>query len=215
MATTPKLDKTLLEKIAIKRDCPGELNKIRKLVDAHTRSRHASSPVALVLLAKDYGFGTKQYEKSFDSDQKQELRNLLHTVTPQSITGKKTTRPNNKQRIEEVIDYDTDDHFIQGHINELNKAYTYGCYTSVNILARKIIENLIIDILKMKYPESSLANKKLYFDINQKRYHDFGVILKNLERKKHEFGSENKGVERLYKLSKQFKDDANDKTHSE
>ena len=116
--------------------------------------------------------------------------------------------------LQKIINYETNDYFKKGHIEELNKAYSFGCYTSVFILARKIIENLIIDILKAKYPEKIKENKELYFDTAQKRFKDFGIILKNLKSKKSDFGSENKAVERLYDLAKVFKVKANDKTHS-
>jgi len=132
-------------------------------------------------------------------------------VVPEKI---KIKRKSPKKQLETLIDYDSNDYFKKGHVDELNKAYTYGCHTSVFILARKIVENLIIDILRAKFPENKEKNIELYFDINQKRYKDFGVILKNLYSKKNEFGSDNKAVERLYNLSEQLKKDANDKTHS-
>lgn len=114
------------------------------------------------------------------------------------------------KKIIPLVDYNTNDHFIKGHIHELNKAYTYGCNTSAFILARKIVENLIIDILKKKYP----SKIDLYFDKNQTRLKDFGVILTNLKNKKNDFGTENKAVERLYGLSNALKANTNDKTHS-
>jgi hypothetical protein len=119
------------------------------------------------------------------------------------------------EKIKELIVYDTSDHFIKGHIKEFNRGYTYKCYTGSYILARKIIENLIIGILQKYYPaETSLANKELYWDVQQRRFKDFSIILKNLFDKKDDFGSKNKAIERLYQLAKKFKDGANDKTHS-
>ncbi|MGD0976864.1 MAG: hypothetical protein ABR875_01025 [Minisyncoccia bacterium] len=118
------------------------------------------------------------------------------------------------KKIQTLIDYDTTDHFKKGHIEELNRAYTFSCNTCVFILGRKIVENLIIDILKKKYPEKEKTNKELYFDTAQGRLKDFEVILKNLKSKKSDFGSENKAVERLCDLAKVLKDDANNKTHS-
>lgn len=119
-----------------------------------------------------------------------------------------------EKKIQALIDYETTEHFKKGHIHELNKAYTFGCNTSVFILARKIVENLIIDILKKKYPEKVKKNKELYFDTAQGRLKNFEAILKNLKDKKGDFGSENKAVERLCDLAKVLKDDANNKTHS-
>lgn len=123
-------------------------------------------------------------------------------------------RGTKEKKMQTLIDYKTTEHFKKGHIEELNKAYTFGCNTSVFILARKIVENLIIDILKKKYPEKVKINKELYFDTAQGRLKDFEVILKNFKDKKDDFGSENKAVERLCDLAKALKNDANNKTHS-
>jgi len=128
------------------------------------------------------------------------------------IENKKRGKKEKKMQI--LVDYETTEHFKKGHIHELNKTYTFGCNTAVFILGRKIVENLIIDILKKKYPEKVKANKELYFDTAQGRLKDFEVILKNLKSKKSDFGSENKAVERLCDLAKVLKDDANNKTHS-
>lgn len=120
-----------------------------------------------------------------------------------------------KEIILAVIRFDSDDYFVKGHISEVNRAYTKGCNTSVYVLTRKIIENLIIDILRDKYPPNSIANKELYYDLNKKRYHDFSVVLKNIYDRRYNFevGKE-KVIERLYQKAKNLKDDANDKAHS-
>lgn len=119
-----------------------------------------------------------------------------------------------KTTIKTLFNYETTDHFKKGHLQELNRAYTFGCYTAVFILMRKIIENLIIDILRAKYPSKKKIDRELYFDISQGRYHDFSVILKNLYDKRADFAPENTAVERLYSHAKNLKNDANDKTHS-
>jgi hypothetical protein len=120
-----------------------------------------------------------------------------------------------REKIIEIINFKTNDYFINGHINEINKAYTKGCYTSTYILARKIIENLTLNILVKKYPPSSKTNLDIYYDVAQRRTKDFGALLKNLLNKKGEFGFEKSSViERFYQRAKKFKDDANDKTHS-
>jgi hypothetical protein len=128
-----------------------------------------------------------------------------------------STRPKKEQvKLKTFIKYQSEDHFINGHINELQRAYTYKCYTSVYILSRKIIENLIVDILQKKYPpDISLDNKELYWDVKQRRFKDFSVILKNLFDKKDDFlPAKSKAIERLCQLANKFKSNANDKTHS-
>lgn len=124
-------------------------------------------------------------------------------------------KSNKRDKDIEIIKYDTSDYFVRGHIKEINRAYTKGCYTSTHILARKIIENLVLDILVTKYPPTILENLNLYFDVSQNRTKDFSILLKSLYDKRKEFGFEiAKAIERFYQKAKKFKDDANDKTHS-
>ena len=122
----------------------------------------------------------------------------------------------NIKKIKKFIDYENNDYFINGHLAEFNRAYTSGCYTSAYILLRKITENLLIDILRKKYPESGgRDNKELYYNITQSRLHDFSVILDNLFNKKTDFGIDGKKIiERINQLCKNFKKEANDKVHS-
>lgn len=150
--------------------------------------------------------------RQLSEDDKSSLPNI--EIEKQTVKVKQNTTKK-KEEIRIVIQYDSSDYFIQGHIKEINKAYTKGCYTSVHILARKIIENLIREILTKYFPPSTRENKELYFDINQNRFKDFGIILKNLYDKRVSFDPDKKKIiERLYPLAKKFKDDANDTTHS-
>ena len=115
-----------------------------------------------------------------------------------------------------ILDFESSNYFINGHVSEINKAYNSGCYTCVFVLFRKLIENLLIDVLRTKFPESGgLINKEQYFNIKLKRYHDFSMLIDNLNKKKNEFShNEKKIIERIVQLCIPFKKDANDKTHS-
>jgi hypothetical protein len=61
-------------------------------------------------------------------------------------------------------------------------------FTSVVILSRKMIENLIIEILRKKYPQKVKGNLDIYYNKNERRFHDFTMLVKNLEVKKKDFG---------------------------
>ncbi len=142
-------------------------------------------------------------------------RTLPHTSIIKQPVKIKEQKGRRKERIIELIKYDTDDYFKKGHINEINRAYTKGCYTSVHILTRKFIENLIREILASKYPSNTKKNKELYYDTARKRFKDFSVVLKTLYDKRHDFDpDEQKAIERLYTRVKKFKDASNDATHS-
>lgn len=113
-----------------------------------------------------------------------------------------------------IIKHKTDNYFYNKHFDEINRAYDSKCFTCVNILLRKIIENLIIDILRTKYPPNIKTNKELYWDFARNTYKDFSRVLSSLHQKRIDFSMDKKKIERLHSLCKNFKDDANDKTHS-
>lgn len=161
------------------------------------------------LYATSLGFSVMQKLKPEDKSSlpHNEITNPIVKITKKKVKS--------KEKIIEIIKYDTADYFIKGHINEINKAYTKGCYTSAHILARKIVENLVLDILVEKFPPTSPSNLEVYFDVKRNRTKDFSVLLKNILDKKNMFGFDKaKAIERLYQRAKNFKDDANDKTHS-
>lgn len=127
------------------------------------------------------------------------------------LKAKPTSKP--KQAV--IISHPSTDVFISGHIAEINRAYNSACYTAVFILLRKVVENLIIDILRAKFPTSSKKqNLELYYDKARGRYQDFSIILVNLYKNRVAFGPEEKAVEKLYNKVLPLKNDANDKTHS-
>lgn len=156
-------------------------------------------------------FGISVLQK-LDKQDRQTLPNI--EVGKNAVVIDKKTLPK-KEVISKIIDYETGDYFKKEHMVEINRAYTKGCYTSVNILARKIIENLIIDILKQKYPPNTRDNKELYYDTDKNRFKDFSIVLNNLYRRRNDFGVDGKKIiERLVALARRIKNDANDKTHS-
>lgn len=107
--------------------------------------------------------------------------------------------------------YTTIDKFEKEHIDEINRAYNAGCYTATYILSRKVIESLIIGLLKKKLPQSP----DLYLDTARGRFRDFSEVLKNLSKNKKSFDlSIHKAIERLVNKASVFRDEANDKTHS-
>lgn len=68
------------------------------------------------------------------------------------------------------------DDFYRDLLDLINKCYTYGIYPAVNIFSRKLLENLLVDILRRKY---SMKNVALFFDTEHGKHHSFNVLLKN------------------------------------
>lgn len=155
----------------------------------------------------------KSIFRKLDKEDKGSLPNI--ELEKQKIKiSEKMPRKREREKIIEFIRYPTNDRFRKAHIDEVNRAYTYKCYTSAFILCRKIIENLLTDIIRRKFPQNKIENIELYFDIHKGRTRDFSEILTNLRKKSDDFGPDRNILERVVFLSEQFKDDANNKVHS-
>ena len=126
-----------------------------------------------------------------------------------------TTRTRLKKKIIKMASYETDDKLLRKHIDEINKAYTCGCYTATFVLCRKVLENLIVHrILKKKYPQNTEQHRSKYWDFNRNRILDFNKILANLRASSNDFASEKPLVERICQLADGFRETANEMTHS-
>lgn len=78
------------------------------------------------------------------------------------------------------------DDFYKGLINEINCLYSERYLISLSVLVRKLLENLIIDILRKKYNTSEL---NLYYDPSRHRFQDFSTLINNIELKLSDFQS--------------------------
>jgi len=76
------------------------------------------------------------------------------------------------------------DDFYGKLVDEINYLFLSRHLISTYILIRKLLENLIIDILRKKYGTASL---NLYYDPTRRRFNDFAVLLESLDRNKTAF----------------------------
>jgi len=67
---------------------------------------------------------------------------------------------------------------------QINKAFTYGILPAVQILSRKFLENLLVDILRKKY---GMPRIELFYDTSRRRFHGFEHLLKNLDERIDDF----------------------------
>ena len=203
-----RLDKNILEHLVSKTGKAPQTIKNR-LAILHQNFPKCTMNAIAQIFSKENGFSII---KKLKKEDRESLPNLNYE--PQH---KVKVRKNNREKKKPVfLVYDSPDYFIRGHIKELNNAYNSACFTSAFILSRKIVENLLIDILRKKFPESrNNENKELYYNILHKRFHDFGIIINNLYKKRNEFGIEGeKIIARINQLVKPFKNNINDKVHS-
>ncbi|KKG10437.1 hypothetical protein [Methanosarcina sp. 2.H.A.1B.4] len=104
------------------------------------------------------------------------------------------------------------DSFYRALANEINFQYITNHYIPLSILIRKIIENLIIDILRKKYGHS---NMEMYYNINQGRFQDFSVLLRNLDSCKQDFKHVSSSFnDDLMRKIKKYKESGNSAAHS-
>ncbi len=180
-------------------------NSVRQYVSRkRIQYKESTLNAAAHLFAVEKGESARRF---LDKEDKKSLPSY-ETEAPTRIKIKQLK--NHKKGIINFFKYETPDPFIKGHIDEVNKAYTHGCYTCVFIFCRKIIENLIINILK-----NELKDRTLYWDSSKSRHLDFSLVLKNLYDNRSKFNpTKLKAIERLYQLAQPFKNDCNNKTHS-
>lgn len=152
------------------------------------------------------------------------FENAMHYLKCMDVTNEFITSVPEDRSIEtdskkldqmvELAIYETSDILLKNHIDEVNRAYSCKCYTATFVLCRKVLENLILNILQEKYSGKTREDRAKYFDLNYGRNLDFGILLKNLRNSATDFIPKNKLVERICQLSECFKDEANDMTHS-
>jgi hypothetical protein len=201
----PKIIKRLKERTGLKE------NVIRVRISEIRKEYPFLTPNAAA-----YIFGKKKgisVARMLDKDDRDSLKALKEIEIEERTTERRKTSKIEK-RIIEIAKYGTDDKFLNAHINEINRAYTYGCYTACFVLMRKVLENLIVKILKEKYPEKKEEHIIKYFDIKRERIHDFNVLLKNLEKSSKDFYTEENIVKRICELVNPFRERANEMTHS-
>jgi hypothetical protein len=162
---------------------------------------------AAEVLAQKHNESIQKYLNKEDRDSLKTL-SMIRVRIP-------SPRRRREKEIVVIARYDTDDKWLRAHLNEIDRTYTYQCYTATFILCRKVLENLIIHhILKKKYPDRSRQHREKYFDFSKNRYLDFEKILSNLRNSSNDFLPEKDLVERICDLSLGFKEKANDMTHS-
>jgi len=64
-------------------------------------------------------------------------------------------------------------------IDEINTCYEYEAHSSALVMFRKLIENLLVDILRMRYQPT--GEHDFYFDESKKQFLPLSILVSNLE----------------------------------
>jgi len=195
----PKIWEKLKTKLKGKISEPALRNKLSRI----RKKYHVTLNAAAHLIAQDEGFSVMRWLNEEDVGSLRPIREIkiVHKIP-------------RKEKITTIAKYPTDDRLLEAHLREINRAYTYKCYTSTFILCRKVLENLIIRIMRGKYPEDKREHREKYFDFNRGRFLDFGILIKNLGNSSKDFGPEEKLVKRICEMASGFKETADEMTHS-
>lgn len=70
--------------------------------------------------------------------------------------------------------------FYDSLISDINHAYREGIDDAVLILSRKLLENLVLDLLRIRYGLED-EKKELFYDLERGRLRGFAELLENLE----------------------------------
>jgi len=94
---------------------------------------------------------------------------------------------------------------------EINACYSTKLFNSCLLLSRKMIENLIYNLLGITFPRDG----ELRWNTSKNRPHDFAVLIDQLEQKINQFSAEEQSfIEKFLRLCKPFRRYANSKAHN-
>lgn len=96
--------------------------------------------------------------------------------------------------------------------DQINKAFAYGIFPAVQILSRKFLENLIVDILRKKYGGHRV---ELFYDTGRRRFLGFEALLRNVHDRIGDFASASPAFdEGFLKKIDEFREQGNSSAHT-
>jgi hypothetical protein len=124
-------------------------------------------------------------QKTFKEPETTELNDILKFFSDGNVSISNCVQPLQFFESEKFISLPNyPENFYKKLIEEINFQYKTNHSMSLSILLRKLFENLIIDILRKKYGTQDLS---MYYDTSKRRFHDFSVLLKNMESNLNDF----------------------------
>ena len=94
--------------------------------------------------------------------------------------------------------------------NEINLCYINNLLNACLVLSRKMVENLVYEILYLKFPKDI----DLRYNTSKGRPHDFFILIDSLNTKRSEFNQEQQRlIQRMISLIGTFRTSANSKAH--
>lgn len=128
---------------------------------------------------------------------------------------KKKTLPSETKKIEteELLAFSNiyPEVFYKPLEKEINACYSAKLFNACLLLSRKMIENLIYNILQIKFPK----DVDMRWNTGKNRPHDFAILIDNLEGGRNQFHPEEQPrIDKFIQLCKPFRRYANSKAHN-
>jgi hypothetical protein len=144
----------------------------------------------------------RAYEMTDGADDEELERYPSLTVLEQEDTDRgPVVLPSLSAEVEPFLDLqNVPGTFYPDLINDINRCHRLGIYDASLVLTRKLLENLLIDVLRSQYGTEKID---LYYDTNRRQFQPFHKLVINLENNLDEF--EHLSTE----LNKEFIDDLN------
>ncbi|MBN2110654.1 MAG: hypothetical protein JW705_06160, partial [Methanosarcinaceae archaeon] len=80
---------------------------------------------------------------------------------------------------------------------EINSTFRLGLFISTFLLSRELIENILIDIMRLIFPPASDENISIYFDIDSQSFKDLNLLLDTVIKIKEELPFDNSAVDEI------------------
>lgn len=109
---------------------------------------------------------------------------------------------------------DIDEEYYETLIRDINKCYRIGVDDATFVLTRKLLENLVIDLLRRRYGDTK-SGVELFYNLNNRQFQKFSKLLENLEDNLVDFEHfSNRMDSDLISEMNEFRDSANSEAHS-
>jgi hypothetical protein len=103
------------------------------------------------------------------------------------------------------------DKFYESLVHNINESYRFGIYVATLILVRKLVENLLIDILRKKY---TLKRLELFFDKSHGRFLGLSELISSFEGRSKDFKPIEPDLRDLVQRLRDLREEGNTATHS-
>ncbi|TQD26147.1 hypothetical protein [Methanolobus vulcani] len=99
-----------------------------------------------------------------------------------------------------LIDID----FVDDHYNsirtEINTCFKQGFYMASLELSKRLIQNLLVDLIRSNFPLAGEGHRSLYYDYLKEDFRNTDELLKELSEKKHDFNVNPDAIDYLIEL---------------